>query len=97
MNVFIVPLEHAILYPECINTKKKHSEWYEMGVKSFVLCCNENEPETPLMFCTRFNKVKGFCLLSVSRCGISRRQAHVRVIGECFPFDIIGQTPGWPR
>ena len=56
VNVFIVRLEHAILYPECINTKKKHNEWYEMGVKSFVLCCNENEPETPLMFCTRFKQ-----------------------------------------
>ena len=50
-------------------------------------------------------------LLSVSRCGISRRQAHVRgvtrweagilnyelVLGECFPFDIIGEIPAWLR
>ena len=55
--------------------------------------------------------MKEFCLLSVSRCGISRRQAHVRgvtrweggilnyelVFGECFPFDIIGEIPAWPR
>ena len=31
-----------------------------MGTKSFVLCCYENEPYTPLLFGTRFNKVKGF-------------------------------------
>ena len=47
-NVFIVRLEHPILYPECINTKTNTAismcEWYEMGVKSFVLCCYENEP-----------------------------------------------------
>ena len=55
--------------------------------------------------------MKGFCLLSDSRCGISRRQVHVRgvtrweggilnyelVLGECFPFDIIGEIPAWPR
>ena len=39
VNVLIVRLEHAILRPMCISTKKKPSEWYEMGVKSFVLCC----------------------------------------------------------
>jgi len=50
-------------------------------------------------------------LLSVSRCGISRRQGHVRgvtrwegvilnyelVFGECFPFNIIWEIPAWPR
>ena len=62
------------------------------------------------MFCTRFKQGERVFLLSVSRCGISGRQAHVRgvtrweggilnyelVFGECFPFDIIGETPAWP-
>ena len=83
-----------------------------MGTKSFVLCCYENEPYTPLLFGTRFNKVKGFFFfLSVSRCGIHKREAHVRgvtrweavilnykvVFGACFPFDIIGEIPALPR
>ena len=61
------------------------------------------------MFCTRFKQGERVFLLSVSRCGISRRQAHVRgvtrseggiwnyelVFGECFPFQIIGEIPAW--
>ena len=63
------------------------------------------------MFCTRFKQGERVFLLSVSRCGISRRQAHVRgvtrweggilncelVFGECFPLDIIREIPAWPR
>ena len=63
------------------------------------------------MFFTRFKQGERDFLLSVSPCGISRRQAHVRgvtrwlggilnfelVYGECFPFDIIGEIPAWPR
>ena len=53
---------------------------YEMGAKSFVLCCYENEPYTPLLFCARFKQGERVFLVSawVSRCGICRRQAHVR-------------------
>ena len=85
--------------------QKKHSEWYEMGVKSFVLCYYVNH----WCFAQGSNKVRGF-FLSVSRCAISRRQAHVRrvtrweggilnyelVLGECFPLDIIREIPAWP-
>ena len=90
--------------------QKKRSEWYEMGVKSFVLCCYENESQTLLMFCTRFKQGERVFLLSVSRCGISRRQVHLRgvtrwesgilnfelVFGVCLGF-IIGEIPAWPR
>ena len=62
------------------------------------------------MFCTRFKQGERVFLLSVSRCGISRRQVHLRgvtrwesgilnyelVFGECFRF-IIGEIPAWPR
>ena len=58
--------------------KNKHSEMYKMGAKSFVLCSYENKPYTPLLFCARFKQGERVFLLSVSRCGISRRQAHVR-------------------
>ena len=51
---------------------------YEMGAKSFVLCCYENEPYTTLLFCARFKQGERVFLLSVSRCGVSRRQAHIR-------------------
>ena len=34
----------------------------KIGVKSFVLCWYENEPYTPLLFCTRFKQGKGFFL-----------------------------------
>ena len=71
VKVFIVQLEHAILYPDC--NKNKHSELYEMGAKSFVLCCYENEPYTPLLFCTWFKQGERVLLRSVSLCGISRR------------------------
>ena len=77
LNVFIVQSEHAILYPGCMNTKTSTASCMT-GAKSFVLCCHENEPYTPLLFCTRFKEVERVFLLSVSRCGISRRQAHVR-------------------
>ena len=63
------------------------------------------------MFCTKFKRGERVFLLSISRCGISRRQVHVRgvtrweggilnyelVFGEWFPFDIIGEIPAWPR
>ena len=62
------------------------------------------------MFCTRFKQGERVFLLSVSRCGISRRQVHLRgvtrwesgilnyelVFGKCFRF-IIGEIPAWPR
>ena len=59
VNVFIVRLEHAILYPEGINTKTTQRVVLggsKIGVKSFVLCWYENEPYTPLLFCTRFKQ-----------------------------------------
>ena len=78
-----------------------------MEAKSFVLCCYEKEPYTALLFSTRFKRDERVFLLSVSRCGVSRQQAHIRgvtrwetvilnylVFGVCFPFDIIGETPG---
>ena len=34
-----------------------------MGAKSFVLCCYENEPYTPLLFCARFKQ--GFSSVSL--------------------------------
>ena len=63
------------------------------------------------MFCTKFKQGERVFLLSVSRCGISIRQAHVRgvtrwsggilnydlVFGECFLFDIILEIPAEPR
>ena len=58
--------------------KNKHSEMNEMGEKSFVLCCYENETYTPLLFCTMFKQGERVFLLSASRCGISRRMAYVR-------------------
>ena len=77
--MFILLLEHAILHPECINKcKNKDSEMYEMGEKSFVFCCYENETYKSLLFCTMFKQGERFFLLSATRCGISRRQAHVR-------------------
>ena len=76
VNVFILLLEHAILYPECITTKTS-TVMYEMGEKSFVLCCYENETYTPLLFCTMFKQGERVFLVSASRCGISRRQAYV--------------------
>ena len=51
---------------------------YEMGAKSFVLCCYENEPYTPLLFYATFKQGERVFLVSVSRCDISRRKAHVR-------------------
>ena len=38
VNVFIVLLELAIVYPGCVNTKTRTASCVGMGVKSFVLC-----------------------------------------------------------
>ena len=76
VNVFIVQLEHAILYPECINRKTSTARC--MRREQNHLYCFENEPYTPLLFCTRFKQGESVFLVSVSHCGISRRQAHVR-------------------
>ena len=37
--------------------KNKHSDLYEMGAKSFVMCCYENETHNTVFFsCTRFKQ-----------------------------------------
>ena len=36
-----------------------------MGAKSFVLCCYENEPYTPLWFCARFKQGERAFLVSL--------------------------------
>ena len=106
VNVFIVRLEHAILYPERINTKKAQWVVWDGSKIIWIVWLWEK-----LMFCTRFKQGKRVFLLSVSRCGISRRQAHVSgvtrleggnlnyelVFGECFPLDMIREIPAWPR
>ena len=68
VNVFIVRLEHVILYPEGINTKTSTVVLggSKIGVKSFVSCRYENEPYTPLLFCTRFKQGERDFLLSDS-------------------------------
>ena len=79
LNVFIEQWDPMTLYPECINKKTSTaSRSREMGAKSLLLCCDDNEPYTLLLFCTMFKQGERIFLLSVSRCGISRRQAHVR-------------------
>ena len=76
--MFILLMEHAILYPECIHTKTSTVRCMRWEKKSFVLCCYENETYTPLLFCTMFKQGERVFLLSASRCGISRRMAYVR-------------------
>ena len=58
--------------------KNKHSDLFELGAKSFEWCLYDNETYTPLLCCSRFKQGERVFLLPVSRCGISRRQAHVR-------------------
>ena len=105
---FTVHLEHAILYPESINTKtstancmrwkQNHLNCVAMSTSHTNHCC----------FVRDSNKVKGFFLLPVSRCSISRRQAHVRGVTlwqtatwimnvELGVWYIIGEIPAWPR
>ena len=44
--MFILLMEHAILYPECIHTKTSTVRCMRWEKKSFVLCCYENETHT---------------------------------------------------
>ena len=110
--MFIVQLEHAIHYPVYINRKTSTASCMRWK-QNHLYCCYENEPYTLLLSCTRFKQGERVFLLSLSCCCISRRQAHVRgvtrskavisswimnvVFGRCFPFDIIGEIPAWPR
>ena len=77
VNVFIVELEHAILYPECINTKTSTARCMRWEQNHLYCVAMRTSHTHRCGFARGLNKVKGF-FLSVSRCGISRRQAHVR-------------------
>ena len=75
VNVFIVQLEHAILYPECINTKTSTARCMRWEQNHLYCVAMRTSHTHRCCFARGSNKV---FLLSVSRCGISRRQAHVR-------------------
>ena len=74
--MFIVQLEHAILYPESTNTKTS-TENCTRWDQNHLYCAAMRTRHTPLLLCTMFKQGERVFLLSVSRCGISRRQAHV--------------------
>ena len=111
VNVFILLLEHAILYPECITTKTSTVRWMRWE-KSHLYCVAMRTRHTHrCCFARCSNKVKGFffCRPPVAVFPGGRRTYegwHVGkpsswimnvVFGVCFPFDIIGEIQAWPR
>ena len=75
--MFIVELEHAILYPECIDTKTNIARCMRWEQNHLYCVAIRTSHTHSCCFARGSNNVKGF-FLSVSRCGISRRQAHRR-------------------
>ena len=107
VNVFI---DHAILYPGCINTKNSTANcmrWHQ----NHLYCCCENEPYTPWLFCTRFKQGEWVFLLQSPVAAFPGGRGTYDewhdgqpsswiinvAFGACFPFDIIGEIPDWPR
>ena len=111
VNVVIVQLEHAILYPECINTKTSTARCMRWE-QNHLYCVAMRRSHTHRFCLARgSNKVKRFffCQSSVAEFPGGRRTYEgwhdgkpsswiMNVLfGVCFPFDIIGEISTWPR
>ena len=110
VNVFILLLEHAILYPECINTKTSTVRCMRWE-KSHLYCVATRTRQNHRCFCTMFKQGERVFLLSASVAVFpGGRRTHEEwhdgkpsswimdvAFGACFPFDIIGEIHAWPR
>ena len=111
VNVFIVQLEHAILYPECINTKTSTARCMRWEQNHLYCVAMRTSHTHRCCFARGSNKVKGFffCQSPVAAFPGGRRMYEGWhdgkpsswimnvLLGVCFPFDIIGEIPAWPR
>ena len=60
VNVFIVQLEHAILYPECINTKTSTARCMRWEQNHLYCVAMRTSHTQRCCFAPGSNKVKGF-------------------------------------
>ena len=60
VNVFIVQLEHAILYPECINTKTSTARCVRWEQNHLYCVAMRTSHTQRCCFARGSNKVKGF-------------------------------------
>ena len=110
-NVFIVQLEHAILYPESTNTKTSTESCTRWDQNHLYCAAIRTRHTHHCCFARCSNKVKGFffCQSPVAAFPGGRRTLRGMtrwkpsswimnvVLGVCFPCDIIGEITAWPR